>query len=89
MVAYDIPSDRRRTRLVRLLQRFLEPVHKSVFEGSLEAGKVDRLRSAVDRVIDRNEDTVRIFTVCRRCRVLTEVLGLDIEIQEDRGDIII
>jgi CRISPR-associated endonuclease Cas2 len=45
VVAYDIPDDRRRLRLSRVLWGMLDRVQKSVFEGELEEHQVDRLEA--------------------------------------------
>lgn len=89
VVTYDVPSDRRRTRLAKLLQGFLEHVQKSVFEGPLDDGRAERLRRAVERAIERDEDSIRIYTLCRHCRAATEVVGLGRIVEEDPEDIIL
>ncbi len=68
VVAYDIPDDRRRLRLARVLWGMLDRVQKSVFEGELEERMVDRLEERVRRVVEAREDAVRIYTLCPACR---------------------
>lgn len=42
-VVYDIPDDRRRTQVARILEGHLYRVQRSVFEGHLTAGQLKRL----------------------------------------------
>ncbi len=48
LVAYDIPENRRRTRLHRLLRGFGEPVQKSVFLCWLDDRRQQRLRQLLE-----------------------------------------
>ncbi|MDI9631253.1 MAG: CRISPR-associated endonuclease Cas2 [Acidobacteriota bacterium] len=89
VVAYDIPSDRRRARLARLLEGFLEHVQESVFEGPIDDGKCERLRRAIGRAVDPGRDAVRIYSLCRRCRGATEVIGVGMIVEDEPEDIVL
>ena len=52
VVSYDVPDDRRRTRLAKILKDFGARVQYSVFECLLEDEQVDALRKRVERLID-------------------------------------
>jgi CRISPR-associated protein Cas2 len=67
VIAYDIPDDRRRTRLYKTLLRFGEPVQYSVFECHLTDAQFEKLRQAVARVINAAEDHVRYYELCQSC----------------------
>jgi CRISPR-associated protein Cas2 len=75
VVSYDVPSDRRRTRLAHTLKDFGERVQYSVFECRLEEGALDRLRNRIDALIDPEEDRVRIYRLCRECIEKVEIRG--------------
>jgi len=66
VVCYDIPDDRRRVRLHKLLKNYGEPVQYSVFECALGRGEFDFLKSDVAQVIKR-EDNVRYYRLCAAC----------------------
>jgi CRISPR-associated protein Cas2 len=68
VVAYDIPDDRRRLRLSRVLWGMLDRVQKSVLEGELEEHQVDRLEERIRRVVEAREDAIRIYPLCPACR---------------------
>jgi CRISPR-associated protein Cas2 len=75
VVSYDVPDDRRRTRLAHALKDFGERVQLSVFECLLEAEELERLRGRVLREIDAEEDSVRIYRLCESCREKVKILG--------------
>lgn len=75
VVSYDIPDDRRRTKLARALEGFGRRVQLSVFECHLDDAELDRLRTALGRLADPAEDSVRIYRVCGACRDRVEILG--------------
>ena len=75
VVSYDVPSDRRRTRLAHALKDFGVRVQFSVFECLLEADQVDRLRRRVLQPIDPGEDSVRLYRFCLDCRSKVEIHG--------------
>lgn len=76
VVSYDLPDDRRRTKLAHNLKDFGVRVQYSVFECILEADQVEALRVRIARLIDPAEDRVRIYRFCEDCGAKTELLGL-------------
>jgi CRISPR-associated protein Cas2 len=75
VVSYDVPNDRRRTRLAHTLEDFGERVQYSVFECHLDEQALQILRERVTRLLDLQEDSVRIYRLCKECDRLLEVLG--------------
>ena len=76
VVSYDIPDDRRRTKLAHTLKDFGVRVQYSVFECLLEPDQVEVLRLRIVRLIAPTEDSVRIYRFCADCGARTEVQGL-------------
>jgi CRISPR-associated protein Cas2 len=68
VIAYDIPDDRRRSRLHHALEGFGTPVQYSVFECLLEPRQVERVKRVVKRVISRRKDHVRYYYLCGACQ---------------------
>jgi len=89
VLAYDIVDDARRTRLFKRLKAFLRPVQKSVFEGPLPTQRYALLVETVQRSIDPEEDTVRIYHLCRGCRALGEILGTGTFVPEEAEDLVV
>ncbi len=75
VVAYDIPDDRRRAKLARLLERYGERVQYSVFEMYLTGEEWVRLWRQVRRLLVEDEDQVRVYRLCNGCRKGVEVWG--------------
>jgi CRISPR-associated protein Cas2 len=75
VVSYDVPDDRRRTRLAHMLKDFGVRVQYSVFECLLEADQVDRLRERVTKLIDAGKDSVRLYRFCLDCGSKVELHG--------------
>ncbi len=74
VVCYDIPDDRRRMRAARVCLGFGMRVQRSVFEAELTGAQLKRLKARLERVINREEDSVRIYKLCSGCIRQTEVI---------------
>ena len=75
VVSYDIPDDRRRTRVHSALLGFGTWVQFSVFECFLDRKQRMMLEARLLNEIHQKEDTVRIYGLCDACRAKVEVLG--------------
>ena len=63
VISYDLPSDKRRTKLAKLLSAHGDRVQYSVFETHLDARDLNRLRAKVRKLIDPLEDSVRFYKI--------------------------
>ena len=75
VVSYDIPDDRRRTRVHSVLTGFGTWVQYSVFECFLDRKQRMLLETRLLAEIHQREDTVRIYGLCVACQAKVEVLG--------------
>jgi CRISPR-associated protein Cas2 len=75
LVSYDVPDDRRRTRLAHALKDFGDRVQYSVFECRLTGDPLAALHRRIEREIDPQEDSVRIYRLCLECEKKAEILG--------------
>jgi len=75
VVAYDVPDDRRRTRLHTVLLNFGTPVQYSVFECLVDEKELKRLKQSVARVIRPRLDHVRYYYLCAACQGRVEATG--------------
>lgn len=73
--SYDIPDNKRRERLRKTLLRFGNPVQYSVFECDLTVRQLEKMKKAVEAVIEKNEDNVRYYIICNNCAKSVEVFG--------------
>jgi CRISPR-associated protein Cas2 len=83
LLSYDVPDDRRRTRLAHALKDFGERVQYSVFECRLTPKQLDRLRERVRPLIAPEEDSLRIYVLCAECQGRIESLGTGQIVLED------
>jgi len=75
LVVYDIPDDRRRTRLHKRLLDYGSPVQYSVFECRVDADELKKMQRMIIRTISKRRDHVRIYTLCETCVSKTWVSG--------------
>ncbi len=84
VVSYDIPDDRRRTRVHSALTGFGTWVQYSVFECFLDRKQRLLLEERLLEEIHQGEDTIRIYGMCGACQTKVEVLGRGDLPHEDR-----
>lgn len=75
LVAYDVPNDKRRTKLHKALCGFGAWTQFSLFECFLDAKQLIALRNRIERLIDDQEDNVRIYAICEACVGRAETYG--------------
>ena len=75
IIAYDISSNRRRTKVHKLLCGYGEWTQYSLFECYLDEKQYIMLRHRLDKLLDASEDNVRLYPVCQRCQRSTETVG--------------
>lgn len=84
VVSYDIPDDRRRTRVHSALTGYGTWVQYSVFECFLDKKKRMRLEARLHKEIHHGEDTIRIYGLCGACYPKVVILGTGDLPKEDR-----
>ena len=83
VVAYDVESDRVRTRIAKVLTGYGNRVQYSVFECDLDGNDLTRLVQRLTRALGTQEaGSVRIYRLCADCVNASRVIGLT----EIRGD---
>lgn len=75
VVAYDIPQDRRRTKVHKILSGFGQWTQYSLFECFLTAKERVLLRDKLDRVLEPAEDSVRFYPLCEGCLGKVKTVG--------------
>lgn len=89
LIAYDVPDDRRRTKLAHLLDDFGDRVQYSVFEIETDEQGLRILRERIMGVIKPEEDKVRLYPLCASCLAKIEDLGKVERKAFDRPELII
>ncbi|MFA6011016.1 MAG: CRISPR-associated endonuclease Cas2 [Desulfobacteraceae bacterium] len=75
LVSYDIPDDKRRTRLAKAIKDFGDRVQYSVFECLLDDALFEQMTDRITSIIDMNEDSVRIYRMCGSCEKKIQIIG--------------
>ena len=75
LVSYDIPDDKRRTKLAKALLDFGDRVHFSVFEFILEKELLDKMIERIEDIISKEEDSVRVYAMCGACEKTVRIIG--------------
>ena len=75
VIAYDIPDDRRRTRVHKLLLGFGKWTQYSLFECFLTRKQLVLLRSKLAEHLDAKQDSVRFYPLCASCLDKVETIG--------------
>jgi CRISPR-associated protein Cas2 len=81
-ISYDIVDDRRRLKVANVLKDYGERVQLSVFEVNIEPDRLQRLKERVMKILDLEEDALRIYPLCGACVAKVEILGQGILTQD-------
>ncbi|MGH2496662.1 MAG: CRISPR-associated endonuclease Cas2 [Ktedonobacteraceae bacterium] len=75
VVAYDIPNDRRRTKIHQILMGFGKWTQYSLFECFLSRKELVLLRSKLADHLVEQQDSVRFYPMCANCVKRVETVG--------------
>ncbi len=75
VVTYDIVCDKTREKVADCMKDFGDRVQLSVFEADLEASQYRKMVSRLERLIDKEADSVRIYPLCAACLDKAAILG--------------
>lgn len=73
-ICYDVPDNRRRNRIAKILEGFGSRVQESVFECDITLKQLERLKSRLNKVI-KGKDNIRIYYLCRECIGRVEIIN--------------
>ena len=82
IVAYDISSVRRRTRLAAYLQGWGYRRQESVFQLRLEADDLSAVCAHIEGIISETDDVVHVYPLCGACVGRAELLGTAVTLDE-------
>jgi CRISPR-associated protein Cas2 len=77
VVAYDIPEDRRRTKIHKILSGFGQWTQFSLFECYLTEKERLALQAKLDKVLNEAQDRVRFYSLCEGCLKKIETVGME------------
>jgi CRISPR-associated protein Cas2 len=75
VIAYDIPNDKRRGKIHKILSGFGAWTQFSLFECFLNKRQLVAMRAQLDEIMHSDEDSVRIYPLCKMCQSTVETIG--------------
>jgi CRISPR-associated protein Cas2 len=75
VIVYEIPNDKRRTKLSNFLEGYGRRVQWSVFECYLTIEEMRKLYQKVKKLVKSSEDSVRFYWLSREIISLTLTIG--------------
>jgi CRISPR-associated protein Cas2 len=75
VIAYDIPDDKRRTKVHKILQGYGKWTQYSLFECFLTRKQLVLLQSRLAEYLVAKEDSVRFYSLCASCVSRVETVG--------------
>jgi CRISPR-associated protein Cas2 len=75
IVSYDIPNDKRRSKVAKILEGYGRRAQRSVFECEINSEQCEKLERALQRVIDAEEDDIRFYPMNRADLKRVRLLG--------------
>ena len=75
VIAYDIPDDKRRTKVHKILLGHGKWTQYSLFECFLTRKQLLLLRSKLEEHLVAKEDSVRFYPLCANCVSKVETVG--------------
>ena len=75
VIAYDIPDDKRRTKIHKILLGYGKWTQYSLFECFLSRKELILLRSKLEEHLVAKQDSVRFYPLCANCVSKGETVG--------------
>lgn len=74
ILVYDV-GEKRAGKMLKLCRRYLSWIQNSVLEGNLSKAQLRALRIQIDDIIDKDEDSVILFSSRMEYSMDKEILG--------------
>ena len=76
IIVYDIDVERV-NKVCQFLRRHLNWIQNSVFEGELSRAHFEEVKTGLKEIIDKDVDSVLVFTVLQKKLLRKEVIGVE------------
>ena len=78
LIVYDIPDNKRRTKLSNFLEGYGRRVQYSVFECFLSLAQMQELYEKVQNKVNPEEDNVRFYWISKNAATKTLTIGSEL-----------
>lgn len=75
IITYDVEV-KRINRVRKLLKKYLTWTQNSVFEGEITVGKLHKCMSDLEKIINKNEDSIYVYEVKNPKNIRKNVYGI-------------
>jgi len=75
IIAYDLPNNRRRTKVHKLLSGVGRWTQYSLFECYLNELELLTLRAKLAKIVDEEADSIRFYPLCAACVKKVDTIG--------------
>ncbi|MCP4538877.1 MAG: CRISPR-associated endonuclease Cas2 [Chloroflexi bacterium] len=82
IIAYDIPNDKRRTKIARVLEGHGTRVQYSVFESQLTNNQFTALWKELGELVQAKEDSLRAYRLCPPCARWVKTVGQAVRVDD-------
>ena len=76
IITYDV-GEKRVNRIRKILKKYLIWTQNSVFEGEITEGKLNKCMAEINKISNRNEDSVYIYKVSNPHNIKKDVYGVN------------
>lgn len=76
IITYDV-GEKRVGKVCKKLKEYLIWSQNSVFEGEITKGKLTKCLSELDKMIDRNQDSIYLYQIDNPRNLKKEIIGMD------------
>ena len=77
VIAYDVVSSRRRTKIMNALKNRGLRVQYSVFECELDRQRLEELKSELRGLLNLRTDSLKVYPLCEKCFFQAESMGVE------------
>lgn len=77
IAVYDIASERRLPKILKIFRKYMYWIQNSAFEGELNESQFSSLKKELSQVIDKREDSILFFRAENKRFITREVCGTE------------
>jgi len=76
VIVYDV-EQKRVNKICQFLRRYLNWVQNSAFEGEISEGQFYKIKKGIEKLINKNKDSILIYKAISKKWLEREVIGIE------------